>query len=130
MKNNRLLARLCSIRDKYAAVRALGDRLGSNFEPEELNAAVKQRERIIHEILGEQSEMERECSDWLTRGKSDSSLREIIQQIRSLIYSITDKDVILQKMVMEKMSGIKDELFNLSSSSKAALAYAGHAQIR
>jgi len=123
MTTHAVLERLRSIRDAYGKIDSVTGALHNGSSPQEFERAVSQRFEMLGRIADEELALEAEAHGWQSYFGSDTLVGKIVREIRQLIYAITDRDVALQDIVGNKIVAIRGELLDLSSTSKAALAY-------
>ena len=125
MNANSIVSRLTAIRDAYQEIEDVSASIDKECGPEKISDAIVRRSALLDKIARMQDSLEKENKQWRSRIGQGSLAAQIALQIKSLIYSITDRDIELQAIARGIIDDIRRQLFGLSSSSKAALAYVG-----
>jgi hypothetical protein len=123
MKNAMLFDSLQSIRDLYSQIHDATATLAADSEPEAFVEVTQTRQAYLDTIEQERLKLDRTCGRWRKAVAAETGTQSLMQEIDTLIDSITRLDNDVQQVMAGKMAAIRQELAGLKHQSKAAAAY-------
>jgi hypothetical protein len=124
MNTAALLRILSAIRDAYEQILRKSLAVSETSGTDVLTELIESRARLLERVSREQSRLNDTATGWQSLCMRDARLADMVQEIRSLIYAVTENDVSLQTLYRQRLQGIRDELFSLPRMVQAACAYA------
>jgi hypothetical protein len=129
MKNEQAVNHLRTMRDGYAEIHTVSQGIGASSTAEDINGVIRRRAELLAHIAEQEARLESELAGWKQRLAGSGAPGAIMQEIRNLIGAITARDLALQDMLRLRIHHIGNQLFNLPSMARAAIAYAGHSAV-
>jgi hypothetical protein len=90
--------------------------------------AIGRRAELLETANVYESRLKTVVPDWKTSIHAPEGLANLLDEIRTIVHTIVERDAGIQKIFIERMKQIKDELSGLPQMSRAFSAYAVHSK--
>jgi hypothetical protein len=121
--NKNTLEHLTAIRDAYSGVAEVSAGINTESSDEMIQDVMDRRNCAFKAVTERESMLEKTMPDWKKNIKK-GPYTEILEEIRSIVNEVLDRDVAIRRVVLERMEWIKDELSGLRYKAGATAAYA------
>jgi hypothetical protein len=121
---------LISARDDLAQIEALTMNVGNEPSFEEIESILRRRDVLVTRMKHGEHQLSLENAQWSERVGADPLLKSLLDESKALLRSVADIDSRLSMLIESRMRGVRQQLFSLYHTSRAAYSYIYHSCYR